>query len=677
MAERRYKAFISYSHRDKRIANWLHGQLEKFKLPDGIDAPGLEDGLRPIFKDREELPASEDLGAALESALTNSDALIVLCSPHSAISPWIAKEIDLFKRVNGDARVFPAVVDGAPPYNMPPPLLVHYEDGTPTEQLAEPIAADLRPEEDGRKLGVQKLVAGLAGIGLDELVDRQARQRHRRLAIMAAASFVGMVVAIGLALFALQQRDTAREERAEANGLIEYMLTDLREELEPVGRLDVLDGVGARAMEYYARQKLDDLSPEELGRRARAVQLVAEMHNLRGNNDKALPAFREAARTTSELLARKPDDPERMFNHGQSMFWVGLIAWQRGQMDEAKKALGQYADISIRLAAKDRSNLVWQLEEAYALSNLGTLADEEARYEDALDLFERSVATVARVAEAEGRPASRLVEWGQGLSWVSSTHQVLGDFRAATETRERELALYNEALEAEPNHAEARRMGLFAKGSMGSLHSIRGQTGKARQYLDDAAAEAETLIEQDPENTMTKVFAIGVLQSRAMVNWNDGRSSLATADYERAEALLLDLKARDPKNLSWNVERPASLELERALTDKSGMAPESLRAVARKWLDKLDGEDPAHVLSIIAAHLVEAIAHSKSGDGAKAAASYARAIAVESIGQGFHPVETALRAVAAERLGQTALARQLRRSLEEKGLDPVIDNRIA
>ncbi|QZD93952.1 toll/interleukin-1 receptor domain-containing protein [Qipengyuania gelatinilytica] len=677
MAERRYKAFISYSHRDKRIANWLHGQLENFKLPDGIDAPGLEDGLRPIFKDREELPASEDLGAALESALSNSDALIVLCSPHSAISPWIAKEIDLFKRVNGDARVFPAVVDGAPPYNMPPPLLVHYEDGTPTEELAEPIAADLRPEEDGRKLGVQKLVAGLAGIGLDELVDRQARQRHRRLAIMAAASFVGMVIAIGLALFALQQRDTAREERAEANGLIEYMLTDLREELEPVGRLDVMDGVGARAMEYYARQKLDDLSPEELGRRARAVQLVAEMHNLRGNNDKALPAFREAARTTSELLARKPDDPERMFNHGQSMFWVGLIAWQRGQMDEAKKALGQYADISIRLAAKDRSNLVWQLEEAYALSNLGTLADEEARYEDALDLFERSVATVARVAEAEGRPASRLVEWGQGLSWVSSTHQVLGDFRAATETRERELALYNEALEAEPNHAEARRMGLFAKGSMGALHSIRGQTGKARQYLDDAAAEAETLIEQDPENTMTKVFAIGVLQSRAMVNWNDGRSSLATADYDRAEALLLDLKARDPKNLSWNVERPASLELERALTDQSGMAPERLRAVARKWLGRLDQGDPAHVLSIIAAHLVEANAHSKSGDGAKAAASYARAIAVESIGQGFHPVETALRAVAAERLGQTALARQLRRSLEEKELDPVIDNRIA
>jgi hypothetical protein len=34
------------------------------------------------------------------------------------------------------------------------------------------------------------------------------------------------------------------------------MLTDLRKKLEPVGRLEVMDSVGQRALAYYAAQDL-------------------------------------------------------------------------------------------------------------------------------------------------------------------------------------------------------------------------------------------------------------------------------------------------------------------------------------------------------------------------------------------------------------------------------------
>ena len=677
MASKRYKAFISYSHRDKRIANWLHGQLESFKLPEGLDAPGLEGGLRPIFKDREELPASENLGDALEEALANSDALIVLCSPYSAISPWIAKEIDLFKRVNGDARVFPAVVDGEPPYNMPPPLLVHYQDGTPTDELAEPIAADLRPEFDGRKLGLQKLVAGLARVGLDELVDRQSRQRHRRMALVATASFVGMVFAIGLALFAMQQRNSARAERAEANGLIEYMLTDLREELEPVGRLDLLDGVGERTMEYYASQDVNDLSAEELARRARAVQLVAEMHNLRGDNDRALPAFRQAARTTKELLERNPEDPDALFAHGQSLFWVGYIAWQRGEMDEARSSLEAYARISTRLAKRDRSNLDWQMEESYALSNLGTLATGEGDYEEALPLFERSVAIVERVAEAEGRPDPRLVEWGEGVSWIATTQNRLGNFPAAERALEREIALYEEVLARNPGNTDALRPLMFARHQKGWLLAATGKSGEARKVLDAAVASSTRLLEREGDHTWSIEMSISALSTRAMLNWTEGRNAAATADFDRAEALLTDLRQRDPKNVKWNVDRLSALELSRSLTDKAAMPAKAHLAMARKWIAALAGSEEPSSWAIVAAHLLEGAALGRQGDRAAAAAAYARAIAVESEATGFDVNMIALRAEAAERLGQTDLARQLRQKLASKGIDALLDRRIA
>ena len=101
---------------------------------------------------------------------------------------------------------------------------------------------------DGRRMGFLKLVAGMLGVGLDDLVQRETTRRHRRLAWLAAASLAGMAVTSTLAFTAIQARDAARDQRREAEGLVAFMLGDLKDKLEPIGRLDALDGVGvARA----------------------------------------------------------------------------------------------------------------------------------------------------------------------------------------------------------------------------------------------------------------------------------------------------------------------------------------------------------------------------------------------------------------------------------------------
>src|SRR5690349_25090947 len=81
-----YRAFISYSHRDKAMAMRLHRALESFRIPKkliGTETPfGPAPGrLTPIFRDREELPASPDLGAELSAAIRGSMFLVLICSP--------------------------------------------------------------------------------------------------------------------------------------------------------------------------------------------------------------------------------------------------------------------------------------------------------------------------------------------------------------------------------------------------------------------------------------------------------------------------------------------------------------------------------------------------------------------------------------------------------------------
>ena len=65
-----YRAFISYSHADSRLAARLHTALERSR-----DATGAR--LAPIFIDRAELAAGPDLSAQVRAALAHSGALIV------------------------------------------------------------------------------------------------------------------------------------------------------------------------------------------------------------------------------------------------------------------------------------------------------------------------------------------------------------------------------------------------------------------------------------------------------------------------------------------------------------------------------------------------------------------------------------------------------------------------
>ena len=168
-----YVAFISYSHRDAAIGRWLHRRLETYRMPKRLVGAAGEHGqvparLTPIFRDRDELPAAGDLSEKVRAALAVSDNLIVVCSPDAAASPWVAKEIETFRELHPDRPIFAAIVEGEPDQCFPPAL----RDGG-----IEPLAADLRKEGDGRRLGVLKLVAGLAGVGLDALVQRDAARR--------------------------------------------------------------------------------------------------------------------------------------------------------------------------------------------------------------------------------------------------------------------------------------------------------------------------------------------------------------------------------------------------------------------------------------------------------------------------------------------------------------------
>ena len=214
----------------------------------------------------------------------------------------------------------------------------------------------------------------MLGVGFDDLVRRDMQRRVRWLTAVAGASVVGVLGFAVLAVMAVQARNEAQHQRVQAEGLIEFMLGDLRKKLEPVGRLEVLDSVGEKALAYYGAQEAGKLDATALGHRSRAMHLIGEIRDLRGNPAEAQKAFEQAAETTAQLLDQAPGDSQRLFNHGQSVFWVGYAAWKKADGKTAETKFQEYLQLSQRLAKLDASNVAWSAEVAFAHVNLGMVS---------------------------------------------------------------------------------------------------------------------------------------------------------------------------------------------------------------------------------------------------------------------------------------------------------------
>lgn len=596
----RYMAFLSYSHDDAEVADWLHEELEDFHVPPRLVGKLTDHGpvpkrLAPIFRDRHELAAAHDLGEEIEEAIAGSRFLIVLCSPDAATSHWIDEEIACFKRLHGDERILAAIVGGEPFASdipgreaeecFPPALRVRFDRrGRPTAQRAEPIAADLRDEGDGRQMGMLKIAAGMMGVGLDELAQREAQRRHRRLYAITAASVAGMLFTSGLAYTAIDARDEARDQRREAEGLIGFMLGDLRTKLEPVGRLDVLDAVGVRALEYFEKQDKSELSDEALAQQWKALTLMGEIAADRGDLDGALRRYREALAGTAEALRRHPSDPQRMFDHAQSVFFVGETARLRGDLKEAGTRFREYRRLADRMIAADPDNATWRLEGVYASTNLGRVESAQANYPEAAKTFQASVGTMDLLLAAQPNNPEYLNMMLEALSNRAGALEGAGKLDDAIRQRERQLSLLAPYLAQERPDAQRQQQAMIANMALAWMRYVRGETRAALDHAATSVNFGSQLVALEPANADWKTRSALTQLNQAQLLLLTGRKSEAKAAAAEGCDKATSLVARDPTVVAWRDLGRGCLRLRAELALSDGAGAEAL-AIARQLLD--------------------------------------------------------------------------------------------
>lgn len=564
MASYKYKAFISYSHADEIHGSWLQRALEGYRLPSalvGRETPlgAIPRRLTPIFRDRNDLPAAGSLSGEIQAALRDSQFLIVICSPRAAVSRWVDEETRYFKSVHGTGRTLAVIVEGEPGAAakgqpeiecFPPALRFEIDDaGALTATPAEPVAADARPAGDGRRYAVLKLVAGLVGVGLDDLVRREAQRRARAAwSIAGLAGGVATVMAI-VSIYAVRQRDEARLMRGKAEDLVEFMIGDLKTKVEPLGRTDALEAIGGKALSYYASQDERRLDADALSRRARALVLVGQINQKRNDLDAALKAYATAAASTGELLRRAPNDPQRIFDHAQSVFYVGYVAVKRNDMAQGEAQMNEYLRLAEQLVAIDPKNPDWRLEFAYATNNLGAMKFKASDFAAAIEFFDKSADARRVLYEARKDDDKVALAYAYALSWSALAELRRGDFKKAEEQFARQFAVYDQMLARDQDDYRVLHPYAIGWRRLAETKLYEGDISAAADSLNEARRIADLLQRRDPSNAEWKSTAAGVELGVSQMMNLQGKTSEVVAPAARAAEMARALYEADKSDV--------------------------------------------------------------------------------------------------------------------------------
>ncbi len=510
MAEpRRYRAFISYSHSDEHWARWLQRALEKYKLPKTfrLSHPELPQRLYPIFRDRDELASAHDLSESIRKAMDDSDALIVICSPAARGSHWVNEEIRRFQASERGQHIFCFLVSGSPDPTAAdcafPHALLADEDG---RTLHEPLAADATPRGDGKRNAMLKIAAGLLGVGVDDLKRRDAQRQARFWSFVALGSTLVAATTIGLAIYAFNAKQESEMRRRQAEGLIGFMLGDLRKKLEPIGKLELLDAVGDQAMSYF--ETLGERgTPKEMLARAVAFKQIGDVRFNQGELDSALKAFKQSLAQAEALHRAEPANNDYLFELGQAEFWVGYVAWQRGELDYASQFFEHYLEYSEQLSRREPDNVDYRLEVSYALSNLGSIANAQSQPEKALEKFQAAAAIGEELLGNDPRNVDLAMNLADTLSWIGTTELDLGqlqparaEFRKAVDTMR---PFHEQQKDARASDYYARLLALYADAEINA-----GAIRSGNAALNESGLVYGQLRKNDPSNNFLQSSAI-------------------------------------------------------------------------------------------------------------------------------------------------------------------------
>lgn len=200
----KYFAFISYSSHDIAWGKKLQKKLEGYRMPSTLcsEHGWQRNPIKPVFFAPTDIQPG-DLDEELKERLKASRNLIVICSPHSAKSDWVGKEIAFFHSLGRASSIHFFIVDGIP------------HSGNSETECFNPIVKTLEiPEILGanihekvfkspwlnRERAYIQLITKLLGVEFDSIWQRHRRLLRQKITTWCLGVFAVLAALVGVGI---------------------------------------------------------------------------------------------------------------------------------------------------------------------------------------------------------------------------------------------------------------------------------------------------------------------------------------------------------------------------------------------------------------------------------------------------------------------------------------------
>ncbi|GAB1152199.1 MAG: winged helix-turn-helix domain-containing protein [Shewanella algae] len=265
-------------------------------------------------------------------------------------------------------------------------------------------------------------------------------QRQRRL---KGATFMLLCLLTLISVFmsyrSVEAEQQAQAKRLAAEDLLGFMVGDFADKLRSIGRMDLLDGVSNKALDYF-READSSLSEAALFRHGQTLEAMGEVAYSRGRVDEAEKALLAARDKLLPLLSGSTDQLELLKTLGANAFWLGQLKYDQSDWQGTRpwfEAYLQHSQAMYRLAP-DNSEALMEL--SYAHNSLGSLSMKLQDFSKARQGFEESLRLkLIALAESPDDP-QLLADVANARSWLASAASADGDILAALTIHQQILA---------------------------------------------------------------------------------------------------------------------------------------------------------------------------------------------------------------------------------------------
>lgn len=326
---------------------------------------------------------------------------------------------------------------------------------------------------------------------------------RQRFLASAAITVLALLLVLGGLKYTgdLQKaRDQSETTRKGAEGVMNFLLGSLHQELAGAGRLDLLESIGNQAIAYYESLPSSEISPQGTIAYIQALRQVGEVRLHQGSLDEAERHFVRA----KELASTHDGGPESrqayLLEAATLDYDMGELYKRRGDYGRSTRHFEE-AETWLRATGPtgENGNDVPRLA-AYIKGQMGSIALARGNVSQARELFQEQLMIREKLVEENPGEAVWLDHLATTYLQFGWALLNAGDFAGYRDSVSRSLELRREALAIAPTKTGSRFMFARTNIEVAKIHLMMEKLAESREALQAAEKELNALLDLDGRN---------------------------------------------------------------------------------------------------------------------------------------------------------------------------------